>query len=105
MICGERHAALAEPCCDALWIPPRRSGVGGFVICDGAGSTAAVAQAAASGTRAGGQALRLLHRRIALGPSPRRADHTLLVCLWDRQLLLVARVGDSSLLLRRNGRW
>ena len=139
VICGERHAALAEPCCDALWIPPRPSGLGGFVICDGAGSTAAVAQAAASGTRAGWQALRLLHRRLrrelscggrvglaaawgsaatktrllaafnhrrtALAPSPRRADHTLLGCLWDRQLLLVARVGDSSLLLRRNGRW
>jgi hypothetical protein len=32
-------------------------------------------------------------------------DHTLLACLWDRQRLLVAQLGDSSLLLRRQGRW
>lgn len=140
VIRGERHAARGEPCCDALWIPPRRRGVAGFVICDGAGGTAAVARAAAAGTRAGWQALRLLHHRLrrelshggpqalsaawrapatkarflaafrpdrrpAVEPSPCPADHTLLGCLWDRQLLLVARVGDSSLLLRSNGRW
>ncbi|MEA5474285.1 protein phosphatase 2C domain-containing protein [Synechococcus sp. CCY9201] len=137
---GERHVARGEPCCDALWIPPRRSDLAGFVICDGAGGSAAVARAAAAGARAGGAALRLLHhalrRELANGgpavlapalvapglkarflaafrhrssaghrPGGPRADHTLLGCLWDRQLLLLARVGDSSLLLRRQGRW
>lgn len=33
------------------------------------------------------------------------ADHTLLACLWEHRRLLVAQVGDSSLLLRRQGRW
>lgn len=45
------------------------------------------------------------HRSTALGRRSARADHTLLGCLWDRQLLLVARVGDCSLLLRQQGRW
>lgn len=29
----------------------------------------------------------------------------MLACLWDRHWLLIAQVGDSSLLLRRRGRW
>lgn len=32
-------------------------------------------------------------------------NHTVLACLWDRQLLLVAQVGDSTLLVKRGGRW
>lgn len=128
-----------EPCCDALWMPPRTSALRGFVLCDGAGGSAAVAHAAAAGSRAGWQALRLLHRSLrrrqtrarsaglaaalteparrqqmlaafhhrsrAFGRDAGRADHTLLACLWDRQLLLVARVGDCSLLLRQHGQW
>ncbi|MEB3275759.1 MAG: protein phosphatase 2C domain-containing protein, partial [Cyanobacteriota bacterium] len=34
-----------------------------------------------------------------------RSDHTMLACLWDRQRLLLAQVGDSTVLLRRNGVW
>lgn len=128
-----------EPCCDALWLPPRTAALRGFVLCDGAGGSAAVARAAEAGSRAGWQALRLLHRSLrrrqtgarpavlaaalseparkqqllaafrhrsrALGQRCPRADHTLLACLWDRQLLLVARVGDCSLLLRQHGQW
>jgi hypothetical protein len=139
VIRGERHGARGEPCCDALWIAPRRAPLAGFVICDGAGGTPAVARAASAACRSGYQALLLLHRqlrsRLARGEaaglagaleSPalkqrflaafrhrgattaRRctgADHTLLACLWDRQLLLVARVGDCSLLLRQGGLW
>lgn len=144
VIRGERHSARGEPCCDALWIPPRRLGMAGFVLCDGAGGSAAVARAAATGSRAGWEALRLLHRSLrrlqirggaaalaqaaladgadasalkqrflaafrhrsaAHGRRSPPADHTLLGCLWDRQLLLVVRVGDCSLLLRQGGRW
>lgn len=140
VIRGERHAVRGEACCDALWMPPRRSALAGFVICDGAGGSTAVARTAAIGARAGGSALLLFHRALrralanggpaalaaallapalrarflaafrhrrnaAPHPSQPWADHTFLGCLWDRQLLLVAGVGDSCLLLRRQGRW
>lgn len=45
------------------------------------------------------------HRSAAPGRRSPQADHTLLGCLWDRQLLLMARVGDCSVLLRQGGRW
>ena len=41
----------------------------------------------------------------ALGGLRHNKDHTVLACLWDRRRLLVAQVGDSSLLVRRDGRW
>jgi hypothetical protein len=34
-----------------------------------------------------------------------RVNHTVLACVWDRRRLLMAQVGDSSLLLLRNGHW
>ncbi|WP_158217061.1 protein phosphatase 2C domain-containing protein [Synechococcus sp. 8F6] len=126
---GEGHAARQEPCCDALWLPPSNPRLGGFVICDGAGGTPAVARSAQLSARAGWQALLLLRRQLAR-PARRAhhhsqqhlqhcfvqafwhgrrpgpiADHTLLACLWDRQRLLIAQVGDTTLLLRQQGRW
>jgi hypothetical protein len=120
---GERHQRSGEPCCDALLLCPSA----GFVICDGAGGTHAVARSAAAGARAAWRALLALQRNLdrqprcdpALPvlqqrfhqaflhhrpPAPLR-DHTLLACLWSRRRLLVVQVGDSSLLLRRAGRW
>jgi hypothetical protein len=159
---GERHQRAAQPCCDALFLigpadcsrfathslwrqtmrPHRQSG---FVICDGAGGTAAVAHSAARGSRAAWRALQAVQRTLehqerrpgaaplrlaalqrrfqtvffqSLDPAgrsqrsacrqqstPPRCDHTVLACLWDRRRLLVAQVGDSSLLVRRNGLW
>lgn len=95
---------------------PRLSG---FVICDGAGGTAAVARSAQLSAQAGWRGLLLVRRHLGQPQLQQRflsafwhtrrpgpiADHTLLACLWDRQRLLVAQVGDSSLLLRRMGRW
>ncbi len=126
---GEGHAARHEPCCDALLIPRADQHCAGFVICDGAGGTPAVARSAQLSAQACWQALLLLRRQLAR-PADRRqhrnphhlqhcflqafwhrrrrgpmADHTLLACLWDRQRLLIAQVGDSTLLLRRQGRW
>jgi hypothetical protein len=99
------------------------------VICDGAGGTPEVARSAQLSAHAGWQALLLLRRQLARAarrphqhshrhlqqcflqafwrrrrPGP-IADHTLLACLWDRQRLLIAQVGDSTLLLHRQGRW
>jgi Protein phosphatase 2C len=124
---GERHTALGQPCCDALLLPRTPHGLSGFVLCDGAGGDHRVARAAASGVRAGWQALLglrrdlLCHRRLqsdllqlqrrfrsrflqacARGAS---ADHTLLACLWDRRQLLLVQVGDSTALVRCQGRW
>lgn len=126
---GEGHAARQEPCCDALLLPPANPRLGGFVICDGAGGTPMVARSAQLSAHAGWQALLLLRRQLAR-PARRAhhhsqkylqqcflqafwharrpgpiADHTLLACLWDRQRLLIAQVGDSTLLLRLQGRW
>ena len=126
---GEGHAARYQPCCDALFLPSSSQRLSGFVICDGAGGIAAVARSAQLSAQAGWRALLLRRRHLALPqrrPAQHRhhqlqrrflsafwhgrrpgpiADHTLLACLWDRQRLLVAQVGDSSLLLRRQGRW
>lgn len=118
--CGERHRLAGQPCCDALLL--HRGG--GFVICDGAGGSAAVAASAHAGARAAWWALSavrrqlrrqphtpvaLLQRRFAAAFRHRRRapwrDHTVLACCWDRQHLLLAQVGDSSLLLRRHGHW
>ena len=99
------------------------------MICDGAGGTPAVARSAQLSAHAGWQALLLLRRQLAR-PACRHhlhshrhlqqcflqafwrrrrpgpiADHTLLACLWDRQRLLIAQVGDSTLLQHRQGRW
>jgi hypothetical protein len=99
------------------------------VICDGAGGTPTVARSAELSARAGWQALLLLRRQLAR-PARRShqrnerylqhcflqafwhcrrpgpiANHTLLACLWDRQRLVIAQVGDSTLLLRRQGLW
>ncbi|WP_322773863.1 protein phosphatase 2C domain-containing protein [Synechococcus sp. CBW1107] len=116
-----------EPCCDRILAKGHRSGPSGFVICDGAGGNAAVAAAAALGARAGWRALLAVHRQ--LWRTPRRAppalmvlrerfrraffharpqaaplmNHTVLACLWDRHHLVVAQVGDSTLLLLRHG--
>jgi hypothetical protein len=119
---GERHAALAQPCCDALLLPCQRNGLSGFVLCDGAGGSPAVARSALASARAGWWALlqlrrqgrlaadprllqqfltRLLHRR---GPVP-LLDHTLLACCWDRRRLIVLQVGDSTVLVRHGGQW
>ena len=142
---GEHHQRAAQPCCDALLLKPARaarpSGVVGFVICDGAGGSQAVALAAQRGARAAWRALlalRQLQRRHRLRIGSRRSlsqelmtrcflaafanasssraiwdappagpppDHTVLACLWDAQQLWIVRVGDCSLLLRRQGRW
>jgi len=126
---GEGHARRDQPCCDALFLPRPGRLQGGFVICDGAGGTAAVARSAQLSSRAGWRALLALRRCLGAQPlehasfrplaleqrflsafwHARRcgplADHTLLACLWDRQHLLVVQVGDSSLLLRRHGHW
>ena len=88
-----------------------------------------MARSAQLSAQAGWRALLLLRRHLALPqrrPAQHRhhqlqrrflsafwhgrrpgpiADHTLLACLWDRQRLLVAQVGDSSLLLCSQGRW
>jgi hypothetical protein len=124
---GERHSAAAQPCCDALLLPRGRNSLRGFVICDGAGGEAAVARGAALGARAAWHALLAVRRQLRRqqrrpltvpllkarfrasylqqrrqGPS---SDHTMLACLWDRQRLLLAQVGDSTVLLRRGGVW
>jgi hypothetical protein len=95
------------------------------VICDGAGGSPAVARSAAAGAHAAWwalQAVQQLLRRDASAPRRRlqqrfrgaflnrcrrapRLDHTILACRWDRHWLLVAQVGDSSLLIRRAGHW
>ncbi len=123
---GERHAAADQPCCDALWLPPRGRSESGFVICDGAGGTPAIARGAAIGARAAWFALlavqrelRRCRRRSALGCLQARfrhaflharrgapcVNHTVVACVWDRHRLLLAQVGDSSVLLRRDGTW
>jgi len=144
---GERHQRAAQPCCDALWLAGPAGRLSGFVICDGAGGTPAVAHGAVQGSRAAWRALLSLQREMERqqrrpDPSPialtalqrrfrdvffqslspagcsrsrsrawgadsvrTRCDHTVLACLWDRRRLLVAQVGDSSLLVRRQGRW
>jgi hypothetical protein len=119
---GERHASLGEPCCDALLLPRRSFGLSGFVLCDGAGGSPAVARSAQASARAGWQALLRLRRDLRGRPLPRLLrqfqarllqrrgrvpllDHTLLACCWDRRRLLVLQVGDSSLLVRQNGTW
>lgn len=119
---GERHAALGQPCCDALLMPRQSVGLSGFVLCDGAGGSSAVARSAAVSARAGWQALQRLRREPLLGADPnlleqfrarllrRRGpvpllDHTLLACCWDRRRLLVLQVGDSTLLVRQGGQW
>lgn len=118
---GEGHAARNEPCCDALFIPRTGRLLSGFVICDGAGGTPAVSRSAQLSAWAGWQALQLLlrpnqythsqlqRRFLAAFWHSRRpgpiADHTMLACLWSRQHLLIVQVGDSSLLLRRQGAW
>jgi hypothetical protein len=126
---GEGHAARHQPCCDALFLPRSSHRLSGFVICDGAGATPTVAGSARLSAQAGWRALLLLRRHLSRpqrrsvqhhqmllqqrflsafwhgrAPGP-IADHTLLACLWDRQRLLVAQLGDSSLLLRRQGHW
>jgi hypothetical protein len=126
--CGEGHAARGEPCCDALFLAPSKFHPSGFVICDGAGGTNAVACGAAFGARAAWQALLLLRRELRR--YPRQEDqslrsiqsrfkaaffqrsmqvhnisHTVLACLWDRKLLLVVQIGDSTLLIKRGKYW
>ncbi len=116
---GEGHAARQQPCCDALFLPRPSPLLNGFVICDGAGGTAAVARSAQLSAQAGWRALLLVRRHLNQPQLQQRflsafwhlrtrgpiADHTLLACLWDRQHLLVAQLGDSSLLLCSQGRW
>lgn len=116
---GEGHVARQQACCDALFLPRPSPHLSGFVICDGAGGTAAVARSAQLSAQAGWRALLLVRRHLGQPQLQQRflsafwhsrargpiSDHTLLACLWDRQRLLVAQVGDSSLLLRRQGRW
>lgn len=116
---GESHAARQQPCCDALFLPRPSPHLNGFVICDGAGGTAAVARSAQLSAQAGWRALLLVRRHLGQPQLQQRflsafwhvrargpiADHTLLACLWDRQHLLVAQLGDSSLLLCSQGRW
>lgn len=119
---GERHAALAEPCCDALLLPRRSAGLSGFVLCDGAGGSPAVARSAQASARAAWDALLRLRRDLREQPQPRLLhqfqarwlrrrgrvpllDHTLLACCWDRRRVVVLQVGDSSLLVRQNGSW
>ena len=124
---GERHTAAAQPCCDALLLPHGRNSLRGFVICDGAGGEPAVARGAALGARAAWGALLAVRRQLRRQPRQHlpllllqarfrsaylqrrrqgpRTDHTMLACLWDRQRLLLAQVGDSTVLLRRGGAW
>ncbi len=119
---GERHAALDQPCCDALLLPRQSHGLSGFVLCDGAGGSAAVARSAHASARAGWQALLRLRRELRHAPEPRQLrqfharllqrrgpvpllDHTLLACFWDRRQLIVLQVGDSTLLVRQGGQW
>ena len=119
---GERHAALDQPCCDALLLPRQGSGLSGFVLCDGAGGSAAVARSAFASARAGWLALLHLRRDLSGTPSQRLLrqfhtrllrrrgtapllDHTLLACYWDRRRLLVLQIGDSTLLVRQAGQW
>ena len=119
---GERHAGLAQPCCDALMLPRQSCGLSGFVLCDGAGGSAAVARSAMASARAGWEALLCLRRDLRIhpqttlvrqfqarllqsrGPAP-LLDHTLLACCWDRRRLIVLQVGDSSLVVRQADRW
>jgi hypothetical protein len=119
---GERHAALDQPCCDALLLPRQSFGLSGFVLCDGAGGSTAVARSALASARAGWLALLRLRRELRLAPDPRLLeqfrtrllqrrgpvpllDHTLLACCWDRRRLIVLQVGDSTLLVRQGGQW
>lgn len=119
---GERHAALDQPCCDALLLPRQSHGLSGFVLCDGAGGSAAVARSAHASARAGWQALLRLRRELRQAPDPRLLqqfharlvqrrgpvpllDHTLLACCWDRRRLIVLQVGDSTLLVRQGEQW
>lgn len=119
---GERHAALDQPCCDALLLPRQSFGLSGFVLCDGAGGSAAVARSAQASARAGWLALLRLRRELRHAPEPRQLqqfhsrllqrrgpvpllDHTLLACSWDRRRLIVLQVGDSTLLVRQGGQW
>ncbi|WP_219903821.1 protein phosphatase 2C domain-containing protein [Aphanothece minutissima] len=123
---GERHAVADQPCCDALWIPPKPRHGSGFVICDGAGGSVAVAHGAAVGARAAWLALLAVRRELersrrrpALGALQARfrhvflhrrrgapwVNHTVLAGVWDRRGLLLAQVGDSSALVRRGGTW
>ena len=124
---GELHASLNQPCCDALFLPRQCQGLQGFVICDGAGGSAAVAAKAWDGSRAAWRALLAVRRALNRSPlhvpaaiqlqtlflgaflrSRRRqmaGNHTVLACLWDRRRVLVAQVGDSSLLVRKQGVW
>jgi len=119
---GERHAALDQPCCDALMLPRQSFGLSGFVLCDGAGGSAAVAHSAVASARAGWLALLRLRRELRPALEPRLLlqfrnrlmqrrgpvalhDHTLLACCWDRRRLIVLQVGDSTLLVRQGGQW
>ena len=119
---GERHAVLDQPCCDALLLPRQRHGLSGFVLCDGAGGSAAVARSARASARAGWLALLRLRCELRQTPEPRPLlqfrnrflqrrgpvpllDHTLLACCWDRRRLIVLQVGDSTLLVRQGGHW
>lgn len=119
---GERHAALDQPCCDALLLPRQSHGISGFVLCDGAGGSAAVARSAQASARAGWRALLRLRRELRHTTEPRQLqqfharllqrrgpvpllDHTLLACCWDRRRLIVLQVGDSTLLVRQGGQW
>ena len=124
---GELHASQGQPCCDALFQPCRSHGLQGFVICDGAGGSPAVAASAWDGSRAAWRALLAVRRALNRSPlhapatirlqalfrgaflrSRRRnaaENHTVLACLWDRRRVLVAQVGDSSLLVRKQGHW
>ena len=124
---GEGHATRHEPCCDALFLAPARWAPSGFVICDGAGGSNSIARGAFIGAQAAWCALRALRRDMRRHPAQdlrlismqRRfraafiqargqtpvVNHTVLACLWDRQQLLVAQVGDSTLLVKRKGSW
>ena len=119
---GERHAALGQPCCDALVLPRQSFALSGFVLCDGAGGNDAVARSALASARAGWRALLRLRRELRSSHDPHLLkqfqarlmqqrgsvpllDHTFLACCWDRRRLLVLQVGDSSLLVRQSGQW
>jgi hypothetical protein len=119
---GERHAALDQPCCDALLLPRQSFGLSGFVLCDGAGGSTAVVRSAHASARAAWLALLRLRRELRHASEPRLLlqfrnrllqrrgpvpllDHTLLACCWDRRRLIVLQVGDSTLLVRQGGQW
>lgn len=109
-----------------VFIGAQLRGGSGFVICDGAGGSASIAHGAALGARAAWMALLAVRRE--LGRCPRRpalgalqsrfrhvflhrrngapaVNHTVLAGVWDRCGLLLAQVGDSSALVRRDGTW